>query len=427
MSQHRPSRSTTRMVAVLVLLTFAADGTGPAKARPAPTPASPEVKQVAAGANAFGLRLLAELSKSTPGNLFFSPFSIHVAFAMPFAGSAGATRAELAAAFGYPAAAAGLAPVYGEFLRSFPGVGGTPAATEYEFALANGLWGQQKYPFAQAYLDLVQTTFATELRRVDFEAAAEAIRLEINTWVAELTRDRINDLIPPDGLDPLTRLVLVNAVYFKGKWAAPFPKNATTDAPFYADGGIEITVPTMRQTGRFGYAESEDCQILRLPYLGETLAMFVFLPRERDGIASLENTLAAKPLADWVTNLTSTEVRVSLPRFKMESGFSLNAALGNLGVEQAFSEAEANFTPMLDPVGGKAEPGLFISAAFHKAFVAVDEEGTEAAAATAVVMQTRSEEPPPVDFIADHPFLFCIVHEPTTTILFLGRLTTPGQ
>ncbi|NLI77800.1 MAG: serpin family protein [Candidatus Riflebacteria bacterium] len=426
MSAPRPFRPATWLLAVLAMLAVAAGGVAAMAVEPAP-PVTPEVKQVAAGANAFGLKLLAELSKGTPGNLFFSPFSIHVAFAMPFAGSAGTTRAELAAAFGYPAAAAGLAPVYGQFLRSFPGFGGTPAATAYEFALANGLWGQQKYPFAKAYLDLVQSTFATELRRVDFGAAAEAIRLEINTWVAKLTRDKIQDLIPPDVLGPLTRLVLVNAVYFKGKWEAQFPKEATTDAPFFADGKTETKVPTMRQTGEFGYAEPTGCQILRLPYLGGTLAMFVFLPRERDGITGLETALAAKPLADWITGLESTEVRVSLPRFKMESGFTLNGALGKLGVEQAFSEAAADFTPMLDPVEGKAEPGLYISAAFHKAFVAVDEEGTEAAAATAIVMDTKSMKPPPAAFTADHPFLFCIVHEPTATVLFLGRVTSPGH
>lgn len=424
MSIYRPFRPATWLVAVLALLTVAAGAAAAMTAAPA---ASPEVKQVAAGANAFGWKLLPELSKEAPGNLFFSPFSIHVAFAMPFAGAAAATRAEMAAAFGYPAAASGLPPVYGEFLRSFPGFGGTPAATEFEFALANGLWGQKKYPFAKAYLDLVQSTFATELRRVDFGAAAEAIRSEINTWVEKLTRDKIKDLIPPDVLDSLTRLVLVNAVYFKGKWEAQFPKESTTDAPFFADGKTETKVPTMRQTGRFGYAEPEGCQVLRLPYRGGTLAMFVFLPRERAGIARLQAALATKPLAEWITGLDSTEVRVSLPRFKMESGFSLAAALGGLGVKQAFSEADANFTPMLDPVEGKAEPGLFISAAFHKAFVAVDEEGTEAAAATAVVMQTKSMKAPPVAFTADHPFLFCIVHEPTATALFLGRVTSPGQ
>lgn len=178
---------------------------------------------------------------------------------------------------------------------------------------------------------------------------------------------------------------------------------------------------------RFGYAEAEDAQTLRLPYQGGDLAMVVFLPRKKTGLPDLEKTLAAKPLSEWWARLPEQEVQVYLPRFKMETAFSLVAPLHALGVGQAFNEKLADFSRMIDPVKGKGEAGLFITAAFHKAFVAVDEEGTEAAAATAVVMGTRSMRLPPQEFRADHPFLFCIVHEPTGAVLFLGRVTKPAS
>jgi len=393
----------------------------------AEAPVGPEVKQVAAGSNALGIKLFPELSKTSPDNLFFSPFSIHIAFAMPFAGAAGATRAEMENVFGYPADSQGLTPAFGEYLKSFPGFGGTPAATAYEFTLANRIWAQKTYPFSKTYLDTVKTLFASELQLVDFMTDAKRIRVDINSWVETLTQGKIKNLIPEGVLSELTRLVLVNAVYFKGIWESEFPKAETADADFYARGTNATKVPMMHQTGRFGLATQDGYQCLRLPYKGGTLAMFVFLPKTRDGIKALETALSARPPAEWAAGLDEAEVYVSFPRFKIESQFSLPPALKSLGVVQAFSEAAADFSRMIDPVNGKAEPGLFISDAIHKAFVAVDEQGTEAAAATAVVMQTKSMSAPPAIFNADHPFLFTIVHEPTSTVLFLGRVSSPAQ
>lgn len=415
----------SRWIGVLAASILAISGCAVSEAADAPPPA--EVKQVAAGVNSLGMKLLPVLSGGEHGNLFFSPFSIHIAFAMPFAGAAGETRAEMEKTFAYPVDGKGvLAALYGDFLKSFPGFGGTPAASDYKLALANAIWAEKGYPFAASYMDLVKTTFASQISLVDFTAEYARIRSEINAWVENQTQSRIKDLIPEGVLNALTRLVLVNAVYFKGTWESEFPKKATADAPFLVDGKTEKNVPMMRQTGNFRYAASDAFQTLRLPYKGGTLAMYVFLPRERGGIAALETALAAKPMADWLGGLDEAEVRVSLPKFRMESGFSLVEALKGLGVELAFNEKKADFTRMLDPDKAKGEPGLFISAALHKAFVAVDEEGTEAAAATAVVMETKSMKPLPVEFKADHPFLFGIVHEPTTTVLFLGRVRSPA-
>lgn len=416
----------SRWVAMLVASILAWSGCGAAVAADAPPPA--DVKQVAAGVNTLGLKLLSGLSAGAPGNLFFSPFSIHIAFAMPFAGAAGETRAEMAKTFAYPVDGQGtLAGLYGDFMKSFPGFGGTPAPADYKLSVANAIWAHKPYPFATTYLDLIKTTFASEIRLVDFAADYLKTRLEINAWVESQTQNLIKDLIPEGILNTLTRLVLVNAVYFKGTWAAEFPKDATADAPFFVDGKTETKVPMMRQTGDFRYAGGDAFQALRLPYKGDTLAMYVFLPKERDGIAKLETALAEKPFAEWLNGLDETKVRVSLPKFKMESGCSLAEVLRGLGVNLAFDEKNADFTGMLDPVKAKDEPGLFISAALHKAFVKVDEEGTEAAAATAVVMQTKSVARMPLEFKADHPFLFFIVHEPTTTVLFLGRVSSPEQ
>nr|MBP7635929.1 serpin family protein [Candidatus Ozemobacteraceae bacterium] len=409
----------SRWFVILVAAVFAWSGCGAAAAADASSPA--DVKQVAAGVNALGLKLLSGLSAAAPGNLFFSPFSIHIAFAMPFAGAAGETRAEMAKAFAYPVDGQGaLASLYGDFMKSFPGFGGTSAPADYKLSVANAIWAHKPYPFATAYLDLIKTTFASEIQLVDFAADYLKIRLEINAWVETQTQNLIKDLIPEGILNTLTRLVLVNAVYFKGTWAVEFPKADTTDAPFFVDGKTETKVPMMYQTGDFGYAGSDAFQMLRLPYKGDTLAMYVFLPKERDGIAKLETTLAEKPFAEWLNGLDETKVHVFLPKFKMESGCSLAEALRGLGVNLAFDEKNADFSGMLDPAKAKDEPGLFISAALHKAFVKVDEEGTEAAAATAVVMQTKTMAriPVPVEFKADHPFLVFIVHEPTTTVLF---------
>lgn len=238
------------------------------------------------------------------------------------------------------------------------------------------------------------------------------------------TQDKIKDLIQSGNLDPLTRLVLVNAIYFKGNWASPFDPAHTAEGAFVVAPDAEVRVPLMAKLQRIPYAEFEEVQIAKLPYAGAGLSMLVVLPREKAGLAALEARLTPDVLAAWRAGLAERDVRLVLPKFKLTWGaFELNGALKALGMLDAFSDTQADFSGM------DGRPAwLYIGLVLHKAFVEVNEEGTEAAAATAVVMRARAMRPsPPVEFRADHPFLFLIQEETTGAILFLGRVADPSK
>ena len=245
---------------------------------------------------------------------------------------------------------------------------------------------------------------------------AEAACHTINTWVEERTESKIKDLIPSRILDGLTRLVLVNAIYFKGNWASQFDQSLTNDVPFWVTSDKQVQVPMMTQKHEFRYGEGNGLQILELPYAGDDFSMIVLLPREIGGLVKLEESLTVENLGRWVRNLWETEVVVFLPRFEITFPFRLDDTLKSMGMVDAFS-GKADFSGM------DKEP-LFISAVLHKAFVAVNEEGTEAAAATAVIMARGSPSLPPI-FRADHPFVFLIRENSTGSILFLGRVVNP--
>jgi serpin B len=259
---------------------------------------------------------------------------------------------------------------------------------------------------------------------LNYERAAEAARVTINQWVEDKTRHKITDLIGPGVLNALTRMVLVNAIYFKGTWATPFPASATRPARFYARPNRTLTVPFMHQHGSFRYGENDQLQILALPYAGQQLEMLVLLPRSRDGIASLESSLTPVSLAAWTAGMRQHEVNVAVPRFKVSSGISLAETLKAMGLNDAFDPSRADFSGL----DGRAR-WLYLSAVLHKAYVEVNEQGTEAAAATAVVVGVRSvmRKDPPREFRADHPFVFLIRDVKTASILFAGRVTTPGE
>ncbi len=394
----------------------------PAPVADVPT-ANPEIQRVAEGNNRFGWRLYAELAK-TPGNLVFSPFSIHVCFGMPFAGAAGKTADEIQSVMGFPRKGDRLADVFGTYLRSFRGLGReTTAESPYTMAVANAIWAHGAYPFDPAYLKIIKDLFSSELHAADFAKDFAAIRTEINGWVLKVTHDKIKDLIPQGALTAMTRLVLVNAIYFKGKWADQFAVEATRDQPFFTSESDSVPVPMMHKTGSWRYFENAMVQMVALPYRGNEVYMYVVLPKAKTGLGDVEKTFAADAVAAMINGCGSQRVELSLPKFKVDSGFALPAALQALGIRTAFGEAD--FSRMLDPVKGKGAAPLVISDVFHKAFVAVDEEGTEAAAATAIVMKARGaarrEEPPKV-FCADHPFVWFIRHEATGAILFVGRV-----
>jgi len=371
---------------------------------------------VVGGNNQFALDLYRQLA-ARGGNLFLSPFSISTALAMTYGGAEGKTAEEMASVLRFPFGRERLHPAFAALMKEVK----SGEWQDYQLGVANGLWAQRDYAFKEEFKSLVKTNYGAELRELDFAAAAEEARGIINKWVEKQTQGKIVDVIGPHGITPLTKLVLANAIYFRGRWADPFREQATEDAAFRVTPKQEVTVPMMRREKEFQYLETGSFQALRLVYKGGNLSMVVFLPRKVDGLREFEKSLTTDKLAGWLTKLDWREVRVFLPRFRVTSAFTLNEVLSAMGMQQAFDAKAADFSGM---TGGK---DLFISLVIHKAFVDVDEKGTEAAAATpAMAKPTAAPEQPPV-FRADHPFLFAICETRSGTLLFLGRLTDPTK
>jgi len=345
------------------------------------------------------------------GNVFYSPASIAFALGMAYAGARGETAAELGKALGIGEGDHGA---MGELLASLGD------AKDIELAIANRLWGDRSLKLLPPYQALTKDKYGADLGVVDFARAGDAARKTINRWVEEKTHDKIKDLLPPGAVDPLTRLVLTNAIYFKGKWATPFDKNKTEEAPFYAPKG-ETRGPLMHTTATFAYTPGDGFQVVSLPYRGDRLVLDVILPDARDGLPAVEKRLAGATPPDLIGR-AQERVNLWLPRFTVRAGTLLKAPLGALGVRRAFAE-DAQF----DGIAAEKR-GLYITEGYHQAFVAVDEEGTEAAAATGIVMGTRAARPPmrTIEFRADHPFLYVIRDTKTGLILFMGRLTSPA-
>jgi len=369
----------------------------------------------AVSSNAFAARIYGRLREGE-GNIFFSPYSIHSALAMTCAGARGDTEKEMTAVLQ-------IAPGE-EFHRSAGAlIRELNSARErgLELVVANALWGQEGFGILDDYLAVVRDFYGAELRQLDFVRAAEQARETINSWVARQTRDKIRDLLPPGVLDRFTRLVLTNAAYFKAAWTHPFQKGATRDAPFTLMSGDRVMVPMMEQEDSFGYAESESYQVLSMPYGRGEASMLVLLPRDSSKLSEIEASLSGEKLEDTCTRIQPRTVHVYLPRFEFTCQFDLKATLSALGMSSAFDAARADFSGMT------GQKDLFISAVLHKAYVRVDEEGTEAAAATAVVMKLTAAIPQePVVFRADHPFLFLVRHKRTGAVLFMGRCANPS-
>jgi len=255
----------------------------------------------------------------------------------------------------------------------------------------------------------------------DFKGKPDAERKRINRWVEDHTNDRIQDLMPAGSVGPLTRLVLANAVFFKGDWAKQFKASATFSEQFKTDAGGQVVVPMMSQEASFQYGQHPGLQVLSMPYAGGDLSMVILLPEANDGLQKLEAELSAETLKQWTGRLRKTKIVVQVPKFKAESSFGLNPTMQAMGMTDAFTAGKADFSGMSD------RDGLFISDAVHKAFIEVNEEGTEAAAATGIAIRPMSAQPMPVVFHADHPFLYLIRHEATGAILFMGRMMDPSK
>jgi serpin B len=372
-----------------------------------------DISAVAEGNTQFALDLYGIL-KTTKGNLFYSPFSISVAMAMTLAGARGETETQMEQVLHLDLP---RTQVHTALARLQATIASVEQEGNVELSVANRLWPQQRYAFLEEFLDLVRECYGVTIEALDF-GDAERARETINAWVEENTEGKITDLIGPGVLDALTRLVLTNAIYFKGNWAKRFDQGDTTEEMFWTSRTEHTSAAMMTQVDRFGYSAREPgLQILELPYAGNQLSMIVLLPKQVDGISDLENALTEENLGRWTSHLSQREVAVHLPRFTVRSQFGLEGVLQSLGMENAFGDADFS--------GMDGTKALYISAVIHQAFVDVNEEGTEAAAATAVVMAVRSiPEPPPV-FRADHPFIFVIRENRTGSILFLGRVSNP--
>jgi serpin B len=350
------------------------------------------------------------------GNIFFSPWSISTAFGMAYGGAREKTAEQMAEAMRFSLAPNLLHPAFKQLDATLEEA---QAEGNVRVNIANSLWPQQDYPFLDSYLSLIEASYDSEITAVDYKTEAAAARLMINGWVEEKTEDKIQDLIPSGVLNKMTRMVLVNAIYFLGSWEKSFNPKRTYDSSFYGGSNKPTPVKMMSQTEVFGYADLDSLQLLQLPYKESDLSMLVLLPAERGGLQRLESSLTAANLALWSQSLTERKVAVSLPRFEMTSQFELGESLQEMGMVDAFNPGAADFSGM------DGQPGwLFIGAAIHKAFVDVNELGTEAAAATALVMVATSIPDWPT-FRADHPFIFLIQDDRTGSILFIGRLLEP--
>jgi serpin B len=376
-------------------------------------------RELVAGNGRFAFDLYQRL-RSESGNLFCSPYSISAALAMTYAGARGATEQEMAKTLHFTLAQARLHQAFNwaDSELKLRGKGARGArGNGFQLRIVNALWGQTGHRFLPTFLDLLSQNYGAGMKLLDFAKNPEGSRLTINRWVEQQTERRIKDLLPAGSIHPLVPLVLTNAIYFDSAWAMRFEKKDTRPGPFTLLDEKEVTVDMMSRGGRFRYARGEGYQAIELEYDGREMAMDLLLP-DAGRFKSFEASLTAAKVEAILKSLQATEVRLVLPKFTFESGFALREKLGAMGMSTAFGSG-ADFSGM----DGTHE--LFIDNVYHKAFVRVDEEGTEAAAATAVVMGRGALRPRAVQMIVDRPFVFVIRDLKTGTILFLGRVLNP--
>lgn len=374
------------------------------------------IKNIARDNTLFALDLYNQL-KMTDGNLFFSPFSIFTALAMTWAGARENTAVQMAETLHFTEKPAQFHRAIGDLISQLNAV---QKETDVELSIANAIWAQKGYQFLDEFFRIVQQSYQADLKQVDFSSAAESARQAINAWVEQQTNGKIKDLLPPKVLNALTRLVLVNAIYFKGFWDNQFKSRDTREMEFWLLTEVAVKVPMMHQEHQFGYWENDWLQIMEMPYKEESLSLIVLLPKEKTGITDLEQKLNFENMMAWQSRLRKRKVIVFFPKFKIESQFSLGQTLALMGMPDAFDPELADFSAMV----GQKE--LYISAVIHKAFLEVNEEGSEAAAATGVVVSVTSIAPSPPIFKADHPFVFFIRDNKSQSILFLGRVLNPA-
>jgi serpin B len=379
-----------------------------------------QAKRLGDAVAAFGWDMLGQLTTPSATNLFLSPYSISVAMAMVLAGARGESADELSKALHLQGLGADTPAAFNAANQVLAAAAASQKDQQpFELAEANALWAQAGFEIQKAYLETLARFYGAGVRLVDYEHAAEDARKAINDWVADQTKKRIQDLLPKGSVNDMTRLVLANAIYFKADWTVPFEPKSTSPAPFTLRDGSRKDVPTMTRSGSFLYAERADGQMIELPYAGGSTSMLVLLPKA-GAFAAVEQD-AANAMTVLTAQLKSTQVRLSMPKWEFTSSFALKDAFAALGAKAAFDPDRAD----LSGIDGRRD--LYISDVFHKAFVKVDEKGTEAAAATgAVVGVTSAPLPPPIEFKMDRPFLFVIREKTTGLALFAGRVVDPS-
>ena len=363
------------------------------------------------GMNRFAVDLFGGIAGD--GNRALSPFSISTVLSMALAGARGVTASEMANTLHQSLPEAALDAAMRDLMRDLRAT----ADNQAELSIANALWVQRGATLRKQFVDTMHDNYGANTAEVDFRGNVDRARSDINRWTESKTAGRIRDLLPPGSVNADSLAVLTNAIHFKGRWQSPFAKDRTRPAPFHRPGGAAVQVLFMNQSSTFSYSETGTAQILEMQYGGSSLAMMVVLPKTQDGLPALEHSLSPQSSVQWRSGLRSRQVHVSLPRFRVESEFSLADTLARMGMKTVFTAAA-------DLSGMNGRRDLYLSAVVHKAFVEVNEEGTEAAAATGAVIGLTAEIEEPT-FVANHPFLFFIHDTRTGAALFLGRVTDP--
>lgn len=383
---------------------------------------SSDILDLSEGNTEFAFDLYQELTQKEENNIFFSPLSISIALAMTYAGSLGETKAQMADVLHFTLEDNKLHPAFNALDLALESRGQDAQGADgdpFRLHVVNALWGQTGYPFKSDFLDLLALNYGAGMTLLDFTTAAEPARIMINDWVAQQTEERILDLIPEGAITTLTRLVLTNAVYFNAAWLHPFEEESTAPADFHTAEG-SVTVDMMEQTEFFPYAEVEGCRAVELPYDGEELSMVILMP-EADTFEFFESSLSEDKVSQIMEEMDYRDVTLTMPKFSFTSDFLMGEVLKQMGMSDAFDDALANFNAMAET------DELYISKVIHKAFVGVDEAGTEAAAATAVIMDGRGIPEEPVEMNVNRPFIFFIRDIQTQAIVFLGRVLDPSQ
>lgn len=375
-----------------------------------------EPSKIVKGNNCFCFKFYSDLARKEKGNLLFSPFSVYTAFAMVYEGASGKTKEEMETVFNFVKEGSERRGPWAKLLDRINKKG-----KDYQLFTANALWIQKDFKVLPDYTTTIEKFYKGMVSNIDFFGATERSRQTINKWVEEKTNNKIKELFRPGTLNQLTRLVLTNAIYFKGEWLKQFEKEDTKEEDFWVSKERSVKVPMMRiigQNARFNYAETEGLQILEMDYKGNDISMIVLLPK--GDIELLEKSLTEENLRNWISRLREERIDVYFPKFKITKRYTLNDIVQEMGAKSAFIPGKADFSK----INGTKE--LYIQIAVHQAFIEVNEEGTEAGGATGIGIGITAVPIKKV-FRADHPFIFIIQEKETETILFLGKVVNPKE